>query len=114
MYLRDENIKLSKVLSHVYDILAESGLFLGTFTAIGSHVTSRSKKIDYNRRRLLDPIFRIRKGQIYHFHHSKKEVKNDLLCAGFRDVEVFNYQVDWFGTTEKHFMFVAKKLAPTC
>lgn len=109
MYLRSEVSNIHGTLSHIYDILKTGGRLLGTFTSFDSHITRDSSKIDKNRIICKDPFYKQREGQIYWLHSSKEEVERDLLNAGFFNCKVYNYDVDWFGTREAAYIFVASK-----
>ena len=109
MYLRNEATTISDVLKHVYSITKHGGYFMGTFTRSNSFITKGASTIDENRIILKDPFYKFREGQIYHLHHSKLEVERDLSDAGFINCLVCNYDIDWFGTRETAFMFVARK-----
>ena len=109
MYLRSEESNIHKTLSHIHEIVKPGGRFLGTFTRSDSHITRDSTKIDQNRIICKDPFYRQREGQLYWLHHSESEVESDLLNAGFSDCKVYDYDVDWFGTKETAFIFVATK-----
>ena len=109
MYLRDSNSTIHKILRHMYEITKPRGYFLGTLTRFDSHITKDSTKIDENRILCKDPFYKQREGQLYWLHHSKEEIAQDLLSAGFKDCKVYNYDVDWFGTRETAFIFFAIK-----
>ena len=109
MYLRNEDLGINDVLSHIYSILKKDGYFIGSFTQADSHVIKESKPIDKNRIIMKDPFYKQREGQIYYLHNSIEEVVNDLEFAGFKNILVSKYSADWFGTEEKHYMFVARK-----
>tara|TARA_B100000941_G_C28463700_1_gene532245 strand:- start:189 stop:875 length:687 start_codon:yes stop_codon:yes gene_type:complete len=109
MYFRNKDISINNVLRHVFSILKKDGFFIGSFTKADSHIVEESIKLDNNRIILKDPFYKQRNGQIYHIHHSKKEVINDLKNAGFKDILVSEYSADWFGSKEKQYIFVARK-----
>jgi len=110
MYLRNESLTIKNILAHSYEILKPGGYFMGTFTKYNSHVMKEAKKIDSNRFILKDPFYKFREGQIYHAHKTKDEVISDLENNGFRNVIVSENDIDWFGTRERSFMFIAKKI----
>jgi SAM-dependent methyltransferase len=109
MYLRNEDILINNVISHVYNILKKDGFFIGSFTRADSHVTKESKLLDKNRIIMKDPFYKQREGQIYYLHHSREEVVKDLKSAGFKNILVSEFSADWFGTEENHYLFVARK-----
>jgi len=109
MYLRNKHSSIRKTLNHVFEIVKPDGYFLGTFTKNNSHITLGSIEIDQNRIICKDRFYKQRKGQLYWVHHSKEEVEFDLLNAGFKSCKVFSYDVDWFGTHETAYLFVANK-----
>lgn len=109
MYLKDTSSHILSTLRHAHDLLTPGGYLLGTMTRSDSHITAGSKQIDKNRIVCKDPFFRQREGQLYWLHHSKTEVEDDLSKAGFSNCVVSDYEVDWFGTLESAFMFVAQK-----
>ena len=89
--------------------MKSGGYFLGTFTRFDSHIQKDSKKIDKNRIIVKDKFYKVREGQLYWLHNTKKEVEKDLLEAGFLNYKVYNYDVNWFGTRETMYLFYAKK-----
>jgi len=109
MYLASPDIDIGKILNHVHSILKTNGWFVGTFARKDSHITSGAKFITENRVILSDPFYNYREGQLYHVHCSAEEARCDLASAGFRDVEIYDYAVDWFGTHEKNYIFTARK-----
>lgn len=109
MYLKNEKSNIKKTLKHIYGILKSGGYFLGTFTRFDSHIQKNSKKIDKNRIIVKDEFYKVREGQLYWLHNTKKEVEKDLLEAGFLNCKVYNYDVNWFGTRETMYLFYAKK-----
>ena len=74
-----------------------------------NHTTADAIKLDSNRLILEDPFYKFRKGQYYHVYNSQEELKTDLEIAGFKAIAITNYDVDWFGTRETLFLFVATK-----
>jgi len=109
MYLKNKETYLKDILSECYRVLKKNGFFIGSFTKNDSHITRKCKFIDGNRIIINDPFYKIRKNQIYHVHHSKKEVKADLLNAGFKDIKIAYFNADWFGTKDSFYLFVCKK-----
>ena len=109
MYLRDETSSIKKTLSHVFHILKPGGRLLGSFTRFDSHITKQSTKIDNNRIVVADPFYQQREGQKYWLHNSKQEAVDDLEAAGFERCNVYEYDVDWFGTRETQYIFCAVK-----
>jgi SAM-dependent methyltransferase len=109
MYLRNDESNIQKTLKHVYGIVKPGGYLFGTFTRFDSHITKESSKIDENRIICKDPFYRQREGQLYWLHNSKQEAVDDLHEAGFADCNVYEYDVDWFGTRETAYMFFAVK-----
>jgi SAM-dependent methyltransferase len=109
MYLENKDHFLNENLRHCYNLLKKNGYFLSTFSRSDTHVTKNAQTIDKNRIILKDEFYKQREGQIYHVHHTKKEVFDDLTNAGFSDVVIGEYCVDWFGTEENIFMSVSRK-----
>ena len=109
MYLKNKETYLKNILSECYRVLKKNGLFFGSFTKIDSHITHKGRFIDKNRIILNDSFYNIRKGQLYHVHRSKKEVRKDLSKVGFKDIKITNFNADWFGTKDSFYLFVCKK-----
>lgn len=109
MYLNDENTNLHDILSHTLSILKPNGYLIGTFARSDSHITSEATWLTENKIIVKDPFYKLRAGQHYYVHQSKNAAKQDLEAAGFRDIIIAEYDVDWFGTRESMFMFVATK-----
>ena len=107
MYLRSERSSIHRTLDHVREILKPEGCLLGTFTAVDSHISKGGRRLDRNRIVCEDSFYKQRKGQMYWLHHCKEEVENDLLNSGFNSIKVHDFDVDWFGTREKAFIFFA-------
>lgn len=109
MYLKDENSSIQKTLSHLYSKINVNGYLLGNFTRFDSHITKDAKRLDNNRIIVKDPFFKQRDGQLYWLHNSKNEALDDLFETGFKNCKVFDFDVDWFGTRETHYVFFAQK-----
>ena len=109
MYLRNNQTSVHSILKHMYDLLAIGGRILGTFTAAESHITAEAQYLSENRLILKDPYYKQRNGQIYHIHRSAEEVERDLTLAGFTECKVYDFNANWFGTSETAYMFYAEK-----
>ncbi len=109
MYLKDKTTTIDKIISHIYAILKPEGYLLGSFTRADSHITKDAEYLSENIIRLKDPYYKLRDGQLYYIHKSKAEVTRDLTRNGFKNINVSDYDVDWFGTRETLFLFTAKK-----
>lgn len=109
MYLANKNISIDNILKHCHDILKPGGFFMGSLTKNTSHVTKGAERISNNIIRLKDPYYKFREGQLYFTHKSKNEVRNNLIKNGFHNIIVSSYNVDWFGTPEKTFLFFCQK-----
>ena len=109
MYLTNKAMTIDNILKHCFDILKPGGFFMGSFTKNTSHVIRGGEKLNNNVFKLKDPYYKFREGQYYYTHKSKSEVKDDLINNGFTNVIVSNYNVDWFGTPEKSFLFFCQK-----
>ena len=83
-------------------------MFMGTFARYDSHVVKDSTKVDNHRIILKDPYYNFREGQLYHIYF-KDELEKDLINVGFKQIKIFDYDVDWFGTRETFFIFTAQK-----
>ena len=108
-YLLDENHRIHETYGHCANILKTDGYFVGSVSCADNHTTADAIKLDSNRLILEDSFYQFRKGQYYHVYNSQEELKNDLEAAGFKTIAITNYDVDWFGTRETLFLFVAKK-----
>lgn len=108
-YLGDETQRIQDALKHCSNILKPGGFFVGSVARHDCHTTKGALKLDANRYILEDPYYKVRKGQYYHVYNSNEEVREDLSNCGFEVVCVTDYDVDWFGTRETLYLFVAKK-----
>lgn len=108
-YLLDENAHIRQALSHVQEVLKKDGLFLGSLARSGTHVVKGSEKIDKNRIVLKDSFYKVREGQYYHVYNTMDEVKEDFDACGFDIISLTESDVNWFGTNESLYFFVAKK-----
>ena len=109
MYLSNPQITLNQILKHIYYITNIDGNFYGTFTSINSHISNKATFVNSNVIILKDEFYKLREGQYYHVHNSKKEVEDDLERVGFKEIQVYDYNVDWFGTKEVMYIFTCKK-----
>ncbi|MEH6632613.1 MAG: methyltransferase domain-containing protein [Halopseudomonas aestusnigri] len=108
-YLSSLEDRIIDALSHCYDILKTDGYFVGSMCRSDCFVTDEAVKLDENRLILEDPYFKFRKGQHYHVYNSQDEIRCDLMKCGFKVVSLSDYDVDWFGSRETLFLFVAQK-----
>ena len=109
-YLSNENQRIEDALRHCHKILKNGGFFVGSLARYDCHTTKNAEKLDANRLILEDPYYKVRKGQFYHVYNSQEEVHTDFSKCGFHVISVNNYDVDWYGTRETLYLFVAKKL----
>jgi tellurite methyltransferase len=92
-----------------YRILRKGGLFMGTLARNDSHTLSGAKKINENTFILKDSFYNYRNGQVYHVYSNKSEIEKDFKKVGFNNIMIYNYDVNWFGTRERLFIFVTTK-----
>ena len=109
MYLKDTQTNLEKILQHIYEITNFGGNFFGTFTGRDSHITKNATCLNSNIIKVKDEYYKFREGQLYHIHISIEEVEFDLKKVGFKDINVYEYNVNWFGTKEHLYIFNCKK-----
>lgn len=108
-YLLDETHRIQQTYEHCSNILKTGGYFVGSVSCSDNHTVVDAIKLDNNRLILEDPFYKFRKGQYYHVYNSQEELKTDLEAADFKPITITNYDVDWFGTRETLFLFVATK-----
>tara|TARA_B110000014_G_C20041099_1_gene541122 strand:- start:82 stop:768 length:687 start_codon:yes stop_codon:yes gene_type:complete len=109
-YLVDEFHRIQESYRHCWEILKEGGYFVGSLARFDAHTTVGAHQLDANRLILEDPFYKFRKGQYYHVYNSQDEIKKDLVESGFEIITINNYDVDWFGTRETLYLFIAKKV----
>ena len=108
-YLPSLEYSILDAFKESYRILQHDGLFMGTLARSDIHTVSEAEKINNNIFILKDPFYKYREGQVYHTYTNKSEIISDLSKTGFHDILIYDYDVDWFGTRETLFIFVAKK-----
>ena len=108
-YLLDKTHRIQQTYEHCSNILKTGGYFVGSVSCSDNHTAVDAIKLDNNRLILEDSFYKFRKGQYYHVYNSQEELKTDLEIAGFKAIAITNYDVDWFGTRETLFLFVATK-----
>ena len=92
-----------------YRILKKGDLFMGTLARNGIHTLSGAKKINQNIFILKDSFYNYRSGQVYHVYNHKSEIEEDFKKVGFNNIMVYDYDVNWFGTRERLFIFLTTK-----
>ena len=82
---------------------------MGTLARNDIHTLSEAKKINANTFILKDPFYNYRNGQVYHVYSKKSEIEKDFKKVGFDNIMIYDYDVNWFGTHETLFIFIATK-----
>ena len=108
-YLPSLEYSILDSLSEAYRIIKPGGLIMGSFARSDIHTVAEATKINNNIFILKDPYYKFREGQVYHTYNDKNEVLRDFGKIGFKNPLVYDYNVNWFGTRETLFIFVAKK-----
>ena len=108
-YLPSQDHTILDALQESYRVLKKSGYFVGSLCRSDSHAVHGAIKLNNNVFILEDPFYKFRKGQVYHTYNNHSEIINDFSKIGFSEIKIYDYDVDWFGTRETLFLFVAKK-----
>ena len=56
-----------------------------------------------------DNKLNLRSNQLYYTYKNKKQLQFDLIKAKFKNIQIYEQNLNWFGRKTQKFIFVSKK-----
>ena len=56
-----------------------------------------------------DNKLNLRSNQLYYTYKNKKQLQFDLIKAEFKNIQIYEQNLNWFGRKTQKFIFVSKK-----
>lgn len=109
-YLPSSGTTILNALTEANRVLVPKGLLFVSFSCSDNHTLDQAEWVDQNTAILEDPFYKLRKGQRYHVYNNKQEIKEDFAKTGFQACYIGDYDIDWFGTRERWYLAIAKKI----
>lgn len=107
-YLDNKNVSIDNIFSHIYSLCKKNGYFFGFILGHKSSLIESSKPIKKNVFCLNDNL-KIRDNTIYYSFKNKKELYNKLKSSKFRNIEIFESNLNWFSRKSQRFYFICRK-----
>ena len=108
-YFENDKISINQIFENINKALKKGGFFLGYIIGHKSTLLENSKKIKKNLFKLKDNKLNLRSNQLYYTYKNKKQLQFDLIKAKFKNIQIYEQNLNWFGRKTQKFIFVSKK-----